>query len=157
MTTPARSPRSTTRSWTRRPSRRQHAPDPVPARCRRRPARRTRPGCFPRRVRADRWARAQSFGIPAFGVVPPPYSQLFTFISPGATGAGIPATLTIDIIGSLGDFVIPSGPNAGNRFDSFTYTFNVAQPVPEPASIILLATALAGITAQLGRRRGKTA
>ena len=99
----------------------------------------------------------QTFGIPAFGIVPPPFSQLVTFMSPGANAAGIPATLTIDIIGSVGDFVIPGGPNAGARLDSFTYTFNVAQPVPEPATVFLLASALAGTTFRLRSRRRKAA
>ncbi len=98
-------------------------------------------------------AIVQSFLIPAFGTVPPPFTQLFTITSPGANFQGIPATLTLDIIGSVGDFVIPSGPNAGSRLDSFTYTFNV-QTVPEPATMILLGTGLAGIAAKMGRRRG---
>jgi hypothetical protein len=99
----------------------------------------------------------QSFLIPAFGIVPPPFSQLFTISSPGANFQGVPATLTLDIIGSVGDFVIPIGPNAGSRFDSFTYTFNVAQPAPEPATMILIATGFVGIAAGVRKRKARSA
>lgn len=97
-------------------------------------------------------AVVQSFLIPAFGIVPPPFTQLFMITSPGANFQGVPAMLTLDIIGSVGDFVIPSGPNAGSRYDSFTYTFNVAQPVPEPATMILVGSGLIGIAASKRRR-----
>jgi len=101
-------------------------------------------------------AIVQSFLIPAFGVVLPPFSHLFTINSPGANLQGVPATLTIDIIGSEGDFVIPSGPNSGSRLDSFTYTFNVAQAVPEPATMILLVSGLVGIAAGVRKRRAES-
>ena len=67
-------------------------------------------------------ALVQTFPIPLFEGIPPPYTQLFTINSPGATFAGTPATLTISI------------PESGSQ----TFTFLVAEPVPEPASIILL-------------------
>ena len=95
----------------------------------------------------------QTFLIPAFGSIQPPFTQLFTITSPGATVNGIMATLTIDIFGSAPDFVIPSGPNAGQRVDSYTFSFNVANPVPEPASMFLLGGGLAGIAARLRRGR----
>jgi hypothetical protein len=77
---------------------------------------------------------------------------LFTVISPGATPLGTSATLTIDILGSSPDFIIPSGPNAGQRVDSQTYSFNVASPVPEPATLLLLSSGLVGIASGLRRR-----
>ncbi|MEP6741289.1 MAG: PEP-CTERM sorting domain-containing protein [bacterium] len=80
---------------------------------------------------------ALTFPIPAFGNIPPPYTQLFTITSPGATFAGTPATLTISI------------PGNGSQ----TYTFNVAQPVPEPASLALLGTGMLGIWSKVRRRR----
>jgi hypothetical protein len=81
-----------------------------------------------------------TFQIPAFGIIPPPYTQLFTITSPGATIAGTPATLTISI------------PGDGSR----TYTFSVAQPVPEPASLALLGTGILGVWSKVRRRRRRS-
>lgn len=86
----------------------------------------------------------QMFLIPAFGTVPPPFTQLFTFTSSNATFSGIMATLTIDILGVSPDFEIPGGPRAGERVDSYTFNFRVAQPVPEPGTVFLLGTGLIG-------------
>ena len=97
----------------------------------------------------------QSFQIPAFGTIPPPFTQLFTITLPGASVEGTMVTLTIDIIGSSPDFVIPSGPNAGQSVNSYTYTFTVTKPVPEPATIILLGSSLIGVGAKLRRRRAE--
>ncbi len=91
----------------------------------------------------------QTFTIPAFGSVPPPYSQLFTINSPGANGQGVPATLTISIINAPG---LSVSPGAGH-FVTHTYTFNVAQPVPEPATLGLLGSGVIGLWARRRRRR----
>jgi hypothetical protein len=93
----------------------------------------------------------QTFAIPAFGSVNPPYSQLFTINSPGATAQGIPATLTISIISGPG---ISGGAGPG-QFVSHTYSFNVAQPVPEPATMVLLGSGVMGLWARTRRRRVK--
>ncbi|HJX90675.1 MAG TPA: PEP-CTERM sorting domain-containing protein [Pyrinomonadaceae bacterium] len=98
----------------------------------------------------------QSFQIPAFGVVPPPYTQSFTITSPKASIIGVGATLTLDILNASQDFEIPSGPQAGQRVDSYTYSFNVVQPVPEPATLVLFGSALSGCATILRRRRSKT-
>ena len=95
----------------------------------------------------------QTFQIPAFGAVQPPFTQLFTFTSPGASYQGAMASLTIDIIGSSPDFLIPSGPNAGQRVDSYTYHFKVAQPVPEPLSLVLFGTGMLGVWRRAAQRR----
>jgi hypothetical protein len=94
----------------------------------------------------------QSFQIPDFSAFPSPYSVLFTFTSPGATFHGTAASLTVDIIGSAPDFVIPSGPPAGQPVDSYTYNFSVAQPVPEPGAMIMLVTGIAGLWGTVRRR-----
>jgi hypothetical protein len=87
----------------------------------------------------------QSFQIPAFGTIQPPFTQLFTITSPGASLPGTFATLTIDILGSSPDFVIPTGPGMGREVNSYTYSFNVSQPVPEPGAVILLSSGLIGL------------
>ncbi len=96
----------------------------------------------------------QTFQIPLFGSVPPPLTLLFAINQTGATPQGNPAILTLDFLGNSPDFIIPSGPLAGNRVDSYTYSFNVVQPVPEPASIIFLGTGLAGVVVRwrIGRK-----
>ena len=92
----------------------------------------------------------QTFSIPAFGVIPPPFTQLFTLttLNPNTS-----AVLTIDILGISPDFIIPGGFSVGQQVDSFTYTFNVVEPVPEPTTIILFGTGLIGFATRLRRRK----
>ena len=94
----------------------------------------------------------QTFNVPIFPGVPLPYSQIFSVTFLNATTLGTAATLRVDILGSSPDFVIPSGPQTNQVIDSYTYTFDGAQPVPEPASIFLLFTGLTSVVA-VGKRR----
>jgi len=89
----------------------------------------------------------QSASVPFFGINPP-FQVLFTINSLGANSQGIPATLTVDLLNSSPDFIIPVGPNAGQSVNSFTYSFNVATPVPEPDSLTL---AMIGVAFGFGR------
>lgn len=97
---------------------------------------------------------SQTFMIPAFGFVPPPFSQLVTFTSTSADFAGIMATLTVDILDVAPDFEIPGGPNTGQLVDSYTYTFNVAQPVPEPGTMVMIGMGVMAL-ASLARLKGR--
>ena len=87
----------------------------------------------------------QSFQIPLFGTVSPPLTLLFTVDAPHGSLSGVPATLTLDLINSSPDFVIPS---SGQQVNTFTYSFNVVQPVPEPTTVTLVVTGLVGLLAR---------
>lgn len=93
-----------------------------------------------------------TFDIP-FGDVPPPLTFLFTITSPGANFQGVPGVLTVNLLNSTNDFVIPAGPGAGQGVDSYSFTFNSAQPVPEPASLTLASVGLASLIARARKRR----
>jgi hypothetical protein len=94
----------------------------------------------------------QSFAIPLFGVVQPPFFVTFSVTAPLVNYQGVSATLLVDLLNSSPDFILPSGPGVGGQVNSFTYSFNVAQPIPEPTSILLLTTAVFGL---LAKRRFK--
>ena len=94
----------------------------------------------------------QGFQVPFFGTIPPPVTLVFS-ISPLTSLQGRPVTLTLDLVNSFPDFTIPSGPDAGDRVNSFSYTFNVAEPVPEPATLSLLGAGITGLLAGHRKRR----
>jgi len=93
----------------------------------------------------------QEFQIPLFGTVQPPFTLLFSVFSQVSNPQGVPATLTIDLLNSAPDFVIPGGPSQGQAVNSYTYSFNV-KPVPEPATLLALAGGLAAIGVRIRRR-----
>ena len=95
----------------------------------------------------------QTFRIPLFDAFPPPYSQLFSFAIQNLSSQFQDVTLRVDIVGDSADFLIPSGVGAGTTVDSQTYSFRVAQPVPEPASMILAGLGLFGVA--VNRRRAR--
>ena len=94
----------------------------------------------------------QEFQIPLFGSVQPPFSLIFSVFSPGSNPQGVLATLTIDLLNSAPDFVVPGGPNQGQTVNSQTYTFNVVQPVPEPATLSVLFSGLLALGIKMRRR-----
>lgn len=97
---------------------------------------------------ATGFTTSQTFQIPLFETITPPFSLVFGFTAPNISFGGVPATLTIDLLNSSPDFVIP---NSGQAVNSYTYSFNVAQPVPEPTTLALLGGGL--VTLFLRRRR----
>ncbi len=96
--------------------------------------------------------QVQTFRIPLFAAFPPPYTQIFSFTIQNTFPQFRDVTLRVDILGDPADFVIPSGPGAGSVVDSQTYSFRVAQPVPEPASMILAGLGLFGLAANQRRK-----
>src|SRR5262249_31174280 len=94
----------------------------------------------------------QSFAIP-FGQFQPPLTFLFTVVSPGANAQGVAATLQIDLLNSSPDFTIPAGANQGQQVNSYTYSFSVAQPVPEPVTLVTFSTSFIGLVTLRRRRK----
>ena len=70
---------------------------------------------------------------------------------------GSPATLTLDLVNSNPDFFNPGGPGSGVWVNGFSYTLNIAEPVPGPATLSLLGIGITGLLARRHRRRKKEA
>ena len=91
----------------------------------------------------------QTFAIPLLGSVQPPVTLFFTINVPAINFNAMPATLTLDLLSSNPDFIVP---NTGAGVDSFTFAFNVAEPVPEPATLTLLGGGLTVLVVRYRRR-----
>jgi len=96
---------------------------------------------------------ALSYPMPLFGSISPPFTLLLTITAPGVNFQGTSASLNLHILGGTGDFVIPSGPNQGASTAGYTYVFQVAEPVPEPASVLIFGTGILGLASRIRRRR----
>lgn len=94
----------------------------------------------------------QQISIPIFGTVNPPVTVFVTINVPTFSFVAIPASLTVDLLNSNPDFVNPTSQIA---VDSFTYSFTVSQPVPEPATLTLLGAGLGAFLIRARRRRIK--
>lgn len=95
----------------------------------------------------------QEFQIPLFGSVNPPFTLIFSIVSPGSNPLGVPATLTVDLLHSAPDYLIPGDPSQRQTVNSYTYSFIVAEPVPEPATMLALASGIAAFGFRVRRRK----
>ena len=85
----------------------------------------------------------------------PPFLTLFSHVFP-ASYKPRPYDFKVDLLKSAPDFQIPSGPQAGQLVDSFSYEFSVVTPVPEPASIVLLGSGIVCVLLRCRRNRTDT-
>ena len=67
-------------------------------------------------------------------------------------GRPIATTLTVDIVNSSPDFMLPGGPNQGQLVNSYTYSFFTLTPTPEPSTLLLLGMGLLGVAGARRRR-----
>jgi hypothetical protein len=100
-------------------------------------------------LEAGQAAVIQDLQIPLFSGLPLPYTQSASFSPVHPTFAGTPVTLTVDILGSSNDFVLPTGSSV----NSYTFTFNAVTPVPEPVTSGFF---LLGVSAIIARKRRQT-
>lgn len=86
-------------------------------------------------------ALTQNFAVPLFDGLTD-YTQIFEFQVQNPTFGGTPVTLTVRLVNIL----------SGAILQSQTYNFSVSQPVPEPATISLLALGVVGLISRKKRR-----
>ncbi len=93
---------------------------------------------------------SQTVDIPVLGFGNPPFTSLLSINVPIFSYVAIPTTLTVDLLNSNPDFINPTTQAAVN---SFTYSFNVAQPVPEPATLAFFAGAASTLVFKYRKNR----
>ncbi|HEY0762117.1 MAG TPA: PEP-CTERM sorting domain-containing protein [Pyrinomonadaceae bacterium] len=86
-------------------------------------------------------ALTQNFAVPIFDGLPD-YTQVFNFHVQNPTFGGTPVTLTVNLVNTL----------SGAILQSQTYNFSVSQPIPEPATVSLLALSVVGLISRKKRR-----
>lgn len=88
----------------------------------------------------------QEFRVPLFDGLPPDYTQMFSYQVMGHSFSGTPVTLTVQLLEDLSGAIIQRQ----------VYNFNIAQPVPEPATSSLLAIGVAGLIARRRARKRRS-
>lgn len=83
----------------------------------------------------------QNFAVPPVDGLSD-YSEIFGFSVQNPTFGGTPVTLTVSLMNTL----------SGAIMQSQTYNFSVSQPVPEPATVSLLALGVVGLLSRKKRR-----
>ena len=79
----------------------------------------------------------QTFRVPLFAGLPPNYSQVFSFQAQSRSFSATPVSLMVALLNGEGSVVQGKG-----------YDFNIAQPLPEPATLFMLGGGLVGFMAR---------
>jgi hypothetical protein len=86
---------------------------------------------------------SELFRVPLFDGLPDDYSQLFKFTAKNPSIQGVPVILTVELLDGI----------SKETLTSRQYEFRVAQPVPEPAAMSLMAIGLVSLYKRRKRRQ----